>query len=656
MNRPNQAKVSRKIDLKLGIKSSFPTGKPVLALIYIAWKLENKNAELSYTEMDGNSLKFKNSIKESIKEYFKDEIAESKIVDEDFEKNLDENLLVTSQIEPLIVALELVWKISLVKFVEEGLPYSAERTAGIRKPKKLLMTKNIDSIDLLYSNNESDYKRIFYNWIFGKSLSINTRFESALIKAFTLMSEETIYKIKIDEDQNIFFYHSGIYTKLIELDNDVVDFTDVGENKGPVRVLQTILKENLNYYLERQGNKYVRVKDQNLIEDLTEYTKRVNNYLSLTYIDLNIFESGHMELTELEEEMSEAVVEEQVIIGKPHNRILFGAPGTGKSYLLNEDRLKFGNNYERVTFHPTYSYAQFVGTYKPKPIYKDHLVSPSYSVMSYKRSNIEHITEKNEEHKNLYPLINEPFITYEFVPGPFLRLLIKALEQPHINYLLIIEEINRANVAAVFGDIFQLLDRDESGNSEYTIMISEEMKAYIYQQIGISLNEISIPHNFYIWSTMNTADQGVYPIDSAFKRRWSFQYISLDAGEEDISHIEVNIKCIKQPSINWNMFRRLLNSKLASLGYKEDKLIGPYFIKPHDLITDEKFQYVFKNKLLMYLFEDVVRHDRNKFFIEGIKTFSDLIYHYDNGKVFNFSFEQIDEVQKNVSKELSIEE
>jgi len=299
-------------------------------------------------------------------------------------------------------------------------------------------------------------------------------------------------------------------------------------------------------------------------------------------------------------------------ISLPYNRILFGAPGTGKSYKLDEERLVFGENYERVTFHPNYSYAQFVGAYKPKPRVRD----------------------------------GREYVSYEFVPGPFLRTWVKAQKSisdgENRNYLLIIEEINRANVAAVFGDVFQLLDRKSDGTSEYEIATSEEMRDYLVNQCGFPLEEvitIKIPSNMYIWATMNSADQGVMPMDSAFKRRWNFEYIGINDGRAEIEESEITLK--PYGTIKWDKLRTCINDKLINVGVNEDKLIGPFFLSKKEL-NSSLIDEIFKSKLLMYLFEDVLKHRKGKVFKIEFNTFSKIVDGYNKGeKIFDFIVDEV---------------
>jgi len=278
------------------------------------------------------------------------------------------------------------------------------------------------------------------------------------------------------------------------------------------------------------------------------------------------------------------------------NRIIFGAPGTGKSFCLNEDKdelLENGGTYERVTFHPDYTYAQFVGTYKP-------------------------VTDDNGD------------IKYEFVQGPFMRVYVNALrdgnsEHP-VPHLLIIEEINRARVAAVFGDVFQLLDRDGDGVSQYGIQASEDIKKYLARELHCNrsvCSEIKLPNNMFIWATMNSADQGVFPMDTAFKRRWDFEYLGVDDNEDKVN---CNVELVEGQSdnrVNWNALRKAINKKLTEVCHlNEDKLLGPFFLSGQSIAADDagnvidvkRFREAFKNKVIMYLFEDAARQYRQKLF------------------------------------------
>ena len=316
----------------------------------------------------------------------------------------------------------------------------------------------------------------------------------------------------------------------------------------------------------------------------------------------------------------------------PRNRIFFGAPGTGKSFTLEKERKTLqgedSTDYERVTFHPDYTYAHFVGTYKPVPG-RD--------------------TQGNET------------ITYEYVPGPFMRLFVKAVDNRRGNnvkpFVLLIEEINRANVAAVFGDVFQLLDRDENNYSEYPIQTSKEMRAYLARELGGNADDyasIRIPDNMFVWATMNSADQGVFPMDTAFKRRWEFTYIGINDSEERIRDKYVMLGATRTQRVVWNNLRKAINGFLAREKINEDKQLGPYFIskkiiepRDGDEIDRERFIDTFKHKVIMYLFEDAAKQKRPQLFSgcgERYNRYSDICTIFDDIGIRIFNREIIQNV------------
>ncbi|MGL4999712.1 MAG: AAA family ATPase, partial [Cetobacterium sp.] len=306
---------------------------------------------------------------------------------------------------------------------------------------------------------------------------------------------------------------------------------------------------------------------------------------------------------------------------------------------------------ERVTFYDGYTYGQFVGAYKPVPV-----------------------TGNSEEEKD---------ISYEYVPGPMIKLLEKAYNHPNENFVLVIEEINRARADRVFGNIFQLLDRDESGKSQYPVSLSEEQQRYFKDKLKKdTIKEeggLYLPSNLYIWATMNSADQGVYPMDSAFKRRWDFKYIGLDDnadkfGEQTYEYLialyytgeKKNKKEDEDPTyqeVKWNNFRKVINDTLLNERVPEDRLLAPFFIKPKDFsIKDENrengfwiIDEIYESKILMYLFDDVLRHrGKDKIFRRDLRSFSELIREYRAGKsIFN---EEITEKMLELEETLELSE
>ena len=302
--------------------------------------------------------------------------------------------------------------------------------------------------------------------------------------------------------------------------------------------------------------------------------------------------------TDMASECIEPVYNTELSVRYERNRIVFGSPGTGKSFRLKSDcedlMEKTSGTYERVTFHPDYSYSQFVGTYKP--------------VMGEDGNSIR----------------------YDFVPGPFMRVYVDAIKSGRTGspkaHLLLIEEINRAKVAAVFGDVFQLLDRDGDGVSEYEIQVSEDIRRYLAKELGglsDNYNKIKLPNNMFIWATMNSADQGVFPMDTAFKRRWNFEYLGINESEKEIIGVGKIVLPGEPDAVEWNAARRAINDRMASeYRINEDKLMGPFFLAKKVIASDEngmiidteKFMKAFKSKVIMYLYEDAVKQRKHDFF------------------------------------------
>lgn len=351
-------------------------------------------------------------------------------------------------------------------------------------------------------------------------------------------------------------------------------------------------------------------------------------------------------------------------------QIYYGAPGTGKSKTIKD--LTFGESVIRTTFHPDSDYASFVGTYKP--------ITEEVVLRDCNGKKV--IDEETNE------VVKEERIAYKFIPQAFLEAYVKAwkklgskksgksdksynrihpalLDTPEIftknkaskKQYLIIEEINRGNCAQIFGDLFQLLDRNEYGFSDYPIVADKDMQKYLEKEFAgweiTNKDEINqlygeanmvnlimkgerlvLPSNLYIWATMNTSDQSLFPIDSAFKRRWDWKYVPIREGRDKETNAPLNWYInTGNKQYDWWSFISKVNELIGSLTNSEDKKLGYFFCKAKDGEIDAD---LFVSKVIFYLWNDVFKDygfDDKDFQDEEGKILSfDRFYEDKNGK------------------------
>ncbi|WP_434671315.1 McrB family protein [Helicobacter pylori] len=342
----------------------------------------------------------------------------------------------------------------------------------------------------------------------------------------------------------------------------------------------------------------IRAEEDKIKENRLDYKLKVGDILLFTYISykkytleiilptdtrynvLNGLISNRHLLVFSENEtksLSDNKIDESVRIDGGKNIILYGVPGSGKSYTLQRDYCNDNSVVEKIVFHPDYSYSDFVGQIMPS-------------------------------------VDDSGIVSYKFNPGPFTNILKKAYHNPQIKHVLVIDEINRGNAPAIFGEIFQLLDRlkhdkdgFKKGSSEYAIN-NMDIANIVHSDKNAS---IRIPSNLWIIATMNTSDQNVFTLDTAFQRRFSMQLI-----ENSFENVDDDFKNMKilDTDITWQKFCTTINEKIAQnnegLSSMEDKRFGIYFVNIDDLKSKENFAH----KVIKYLWDDVFKFDRNIIF------------------------------------------
>ena len=279
-------------------------------------------------------------------------------------------------------------------------------------------------------------------------------------------------------------------------------------------------------------------------------------------------------------------------IGK--NLLLYGVAGVGKSYTIK--KITGGNEdfIERIVFHPDYMNTDFVG--------------------------------------QIAPTMKADKIAYDFKAGSFTKILKKATLDPNNHYYLVIEEINRGNAPAIFGEIFQLLDRQADGSSTY--QISNEFIAIEIYGEHQSDKKIQLPANLTILATMNTADQNVFTLDTAFQRRWTMRMI-----ENNIDNCAYKNTPILDTGVTWGVFNQVLNDFILVTNKdtlsSEDKRLGAYFVREDELQAQSEDGIPFAEKVIKYLWDDVFKFNKSALFEGSLNSLDEVLRVFKNKAGFN---------------------
>lgn len=431
-------------------------------------------------------------------------------------------------------------------------------------------------------------------------------------------------------------------------DQDRLCYKVASHNKG-THGIRTISKDLLNEFfnLYKKEPNITANEARELLSGQSNIDKFEYGYASTLWQMAKMLDADSMR-----ENINESTRKQSFVPSITRQIIYYGAPGTGKSHKIKAQLEGVAKeNIFRTTFHPDSDYSTFVGAYKPtmekvkEQLYqKNELISKlmelkekgrTYSPQKFATKYWESLKKLTHTDKRdilsacgipdsyaveidkgiavgeeLLNRSKESQIVYKFIPQSFLNAYMQAYRRPDENVYLIIEEINRGNCAQIFGDLFQLLDRDKKGVSEYTIKADADLRIFLEEELGIDSEgikngELCLPSNLYIYATMNTSDQSLFPIDSAFKRRWDWEYEPIKYKNTDW------IIDIRGERYSWESFQKEINTRILNATNSEDKMLGDYFVNPRDGVITEK---ILLNKILFYLWNDVCKDGEGDIF------------------------------------------
>lgn len=399
------------------------------------------------------------------------------------------------------------------------------------------------------------------------------------------------------------FLDTLLLIKLLRDDSDATTSFEQYRSKFDNRLIQA-LKQLSTLVVERDSISLNEDYIEEVAHKVYIFEDNPNIFTTENYLGFLGSTKSLFELEKFEEEEELTIYENSTRVKGGMNTLLYGVPGSGKSWTIEKEYCDDESRMERLVFHPDYTYSDFIG--------------------------------------QILPNVSDGIVSYKFTEGPFTSLLKKAYTQPERMFFLVIEEINRGNAPAIFGEVFQLLDRKDDGTSEYGIT-NVDIASIVYNNPN---KKVRIPSNMSIIGTMNTSDQNVFTLDTAFQRRWNMRMIE----NTFVGHAYARTT-ILDTSVTWQRFCEVINNEIVTKNIRmtssEDKRLGTYFVRATDLEYHEEadnndlsekeqiqarlLNYRFAEKVLKYLWDDAFKFSREDIFKNTIyKSLEEVVNHFNS--------------------------